>query len=93
MGRWPHARKNPEMGNSQGLQPRTRRILFSRIAALQIVAKWACVSGRPEKYEAYELNLVLADHSRFNLVDHRDRSPIEQDARLLAEVLNVPVVK
>lgn len=40
---------------------------------------------------SYEVNLVLADSNRINLVDHSRRSVIREDAQTLGRFLDVPV--
>lgn len=40
---------------------------------------------------SYEVNLVLADSSRVNLVDHSSKSVIREDAQTLGKFLDVPV--
>lgn len=50
--------------------------------------------GAFETYESshgYEINLVLADGSRINLVHHGARSIISEDAKTLGSFLEVPV--
>jgi len=40
---------------------------------------------------SYELNLILKDNTRKNLIDHADYSTIYNDAKLLSEFLEVPL--
>lgn len=44
-----------------------------------------------ESVTSYEINLVLADASRLNLVDHSRKSVILEDAQVLGKFLDVPV--
>lgn len=44
-----------------------------------------------EATSSYEINLVLADSSRVNLVDHSSKSVIREDAQTLGKFLDVPV--
>jgi hypothetical protein len=45
----------------------------------------------PEALLSYEINLVLTDGSRLNLVDHSIQSVIREDAQTLGAFLDVPV--
>ncbi len=40
----------------------------------------------------YELNLILKDGSRLNVVDHGNRDALQGDARTLAEFLDVDLL-
>lgn len=60
------------------------------IAGLQIVTEW--VKSDKSSYNSYELNLVLKDGSRLNVVDHGKEDKLEEDARTLAEFLGVPLI-
>jgi hypothetical protein len=48
-------------------------------------------SGSSSRYYSYEINLVLKDGSRINVVDHGDLARIQQDARQLGQFLDVPI--
>jgi hypothetical protein len=75
-------------GQSQ-LFPPARDIPFSRIHALQIIRER--VSGNKRRYWSYELNLVLQDGQRCNLMDHANLSRLQEDAQTLGRLLGVPV--
>ena len=49
------------------------------------------VSGSKSSYYSYEINLVLEDGSRRNVVDHGSLGQIRQDAQILAGFLEVPL--
>jgi len=59
------------------------------IHALQLLAE--LVRSNKSTYTSYELNLVLSDGRRINVVDHGDRDKIAADAQALGEFLEVPV--
>jgi hypothetical protein len=59
------------------------------IHALQIIPE--LVRSDNKSYVSYELNLVLKDGSRMNVVDHGNPLKLREDANLLAEFLDVPV--
>ena len=48
-------------------------------------------SGGSSRYYSYELNLVLKDGTRLNVVDHGGKSLLNANAETLAQFLNVPV--
>jgi len=64
-----------------------------RIHALQIIPERCTSSGKggSRSYTSYELNLVLDDGSRLNVVDHGNIDSLRNDARELATLLGRPV--
>lgn len=64
-------------------------VWLESIHALQIIAEY--MSGKNGGYYSYELNLVLKNGNRINIVDHGKRKKLAQDAEVLAEFLGVPV--
>ena len=62
---------------------------LDRIHALQIVSEY--IRGNKSSYHSYELNLVLDDGSRLNVVDHGNAAKLREDARVLSEFLEKPV--
>lgn len=65
---------------------------LSDIHALQLLAKYR--RPRPSdrrSYHTYELNLVLRDASRFNVMSHGDARRMHTDAGTLGTFLNVPL--
>ncbi len=64
------------------------------IAALQIPPKKHVHfrnNNRDRSFFSYELNLILDDNERINLMDHGDRADIYSDANKLSKYLGVPV--
>lgn len=59
------------------------------IYALQIVAEY--ISSKNHHYYSYELNLVLENGDRINLIDHGRRKKLTEDAKVLADFLGVPL--
>ena len=59
------------------------------VHAIQLIREY--VRSDKSSYYSYELNLVLADGSRVNVIDHGKKSEIMDDARKLGEFLGVPV--
>ncbi len=64
-------------------------VRLGEIHALQIVAKQ--IQGDSSSYVSYELNLVLKDASRVNVVDHGSKEKIRKDAAALATFLGRPL--
>ncbi|MBL4658927.1 MAG: hypothetical protein JKY19_01110 [Alcanivoracaceae bacterium] len=64
-------------------------IYFSEIHALQIVSER--VSSKNGSYYSHELNLVLKDASRFNLVDHGNHAQVISDANKLSDFMGKPL--
>jgi len=61
---------------------------LSNIQALQVLTER--VSGK-SSYNSYELNLVLKDGKRINVMDHGHEAALNADAQSLAQLLGVPV--
>ena len=64
-------------------------IPLSSIRTLQIIPEK--VSTRNSNFLSYEINLVLDNKKRINIVDYSDLSKIQADSKLLWEYLWVPV--
>ncbi len=59
------------------------------IVALQIIGER--IKGDKSYYTSFELNVVLEDASRLNVIDHGNLSAIIDDADTLANYLNIPI--
>lgn len=59
------------------------------IHAVQIIPEW--VRGNKSSYTSYELNLVLKDGKRLNVIDHGNVAALRTDAEVIAGFLQVPV--
>jgi len=59
------------------------------IHALQIISEH--VRGNKSSYTSYELNLIMKDRSRINIVDHGNINALRSDAIILSQFINVPV--
>ncbi len=62
---------------------------LSRIYALQILSER--VHSNNNSYTSYELNLVLRDGTRINLVDHGHYQNLKRDATTLGAFLGIPI--
>ena len=80
-------RKTPQHGSRRNsLKTFTR---FSEIYALQLISEYC--SGDKGSYYSYELNLVLKNGERINVVDHGNLNQIREDAGILSNYLNRPL--
>lgn len=62
---------------------------LEEIHALQLISEYC--SGDKSSYYSYELNLVMKDGSRINVIDHGKHKRIRADAETLSEFLDKPV--
>ena len=62
---------------------------LNEIEALQIIGE--TIHDNDGSYDSFELNLVLNDASRINVVDHGNLKAIIKDAEYLSEFLDVPI--
>lgn len=58
------------------------------VQAIQIIKER--VKSKNSSYNSYELNLVLKDASRINVVDHSKYEQIKEDARVIADFIGIP---
>ncbi|HCE44231.1 MAG TPA: hypothetical protein DET40_11845 [Lentisphaeria bacterium] len=61
---------------------------LDQIHALQLISEY--IRGNKSSYYSYELNLVLRDGSRINVVDHGDAAKLREDAQTLSKFLGKP---
>ncbi|NOX46536.1 MAG: hypothetical protein GXO89_06110, partial [Chlorobi bacterium] len=64
-------------------------IKLEDIHAIQLISEY--ISGKKSSYYSYELNLVLKDARRSNVIDHGNDSAIRSNANILSRFLDVPV--
>jgi hypothetical protein len=58
------------------------------VQAIQIIKER--VKSKNSSYSSYELNLVLKDASRVNVIDHSKLDQIKEDARVIADFIGIP---
>jgi hypothetical protein len=80
-------RKEPAMLDAAGRSENSTPL--SSIHALQLLTEY--VSGNKSSYYSYELNLVLNDGSRINVVDHGNLERLRSEAQTLSQFLGKPV--
>ncbi len=66
-------------------------IQLKHIHALQIIMEYQEDTNDSQPYYSYELNLVLDDSQRINVVDHGDAERLKKAATALADFLEKPV--
>ena len=62
---------------------------LEQIHALQLLSEY-CHTDKSHYY-SYELNLILKDSSRINVIDHGNLNKLREDANILAEFLGVSI--
>ncbi|NBC66559.1 MAG: hypothetical protein GVY07_13015 [Bacteroidetes bacterium] len=81
--------KAPQV-DSSGSKTKNDFVRLSQIHALQIISESVSKSNS-KSYRSYELNLVLKDASRLNMIDHGKVIKVREDAEKLSAFLGVPV--
>ncbi len=61
------------------------------VHAVQLIRELCSSSDDDTRFYSYEINLVMHDATRINVVDHGKLSAIRQDAQTLATFIDVPV--
>ncbi|WP_299362417.1 hypothetical protein [Winogradskyella sp.] len=67
----------------------TNQFELNRIIAIQIIGE--TITDEDGSYGSFELNLVLEDGTRRNVVDHGNLKSIIDDAHVISDFLNVPI--
>lgn len=66
--------------------------LLEQVHAIQLIREYCTSSGKnSSSYYSYEINLVMHDGSRTNVIDHGNLSRIRADAERLGRFIGVPV--
>ena len=68
-----------------------RSVSFAEIHSIQLLDE-EVRNPREQMFWSYELNLVLCDGKRINLIDHRDQREIRWDAGDLSRMMDVPIL-
>ncbi|MCF6269552.1 MAG: hypothetical protein L3J41_07570 [Melioribacteraceae bacterium] len=80
-------RKNPE--NTIGGSNLKNSTKLTNICAIQIISEY--VKNSNNAFDSFELNLILTDSQRLNVIDHSNLKQIRLDAKVLSEFLDIPV--
>ncbi|MCE0559313.1 hypothetical protein, partial [Motilimonas sp. E26] len=79
-----------------GNDNRSQQGYLKDIHAIQLIAEHIRTSssnGSPSNYMSYEMNLVLKDGERVNIMDHGKGQDVDESAQRLGEFLAVPIWK
>ena len=82
-----NSRQGPEKKTTHSSVKNFTRL--EKIHALQLVSEYC--QGNKSSFYSYELNLVLTNGKRINVVDHGNVDELRRDARTLAAFLEKPV--
>lgn len=74
---------------SRNIDNSKNHIRLKDIVAIQLLGEY--VQSDDSTYKSFELNLVLENGTRKNVVDHGNLKTIVKDARILSKFLNVPI--
>ena len=74
-------------------------VALSELHAIQLISEWVVQGGRGRRrsqrrstnFTSYELNLVRADGSRVNVMDHGDLRSVRATAERLSALLEIPI--
>lgn len=66
-----------------------KNIALSRIVAIQIIGE--VIKSKDSRYKSFELNIVLDNSKRLNVIDHGNIKGVTTDAQTLSEFLQVPI--
>jgi hypothetical protein len=80
-------RKSPEMVYNKSEVK--NYVPLDKIHALQLISEH--IRNQKSSYYSYELNLVLEDGNRINVIDHGSQDKVREDAHTLAGWLLIPV--
>jgi predicted nucleic acid-binding protein len=66
-------------------------IPLKNIHALQLLAETVSWWKNHSSYISYELNIILKDSTRINIVDHWDLKQLKKDAKKIADKLKIKI--
>ncbi|MCE2571217.1 hypothetical protein [Motilimonas eburnea] len=68
---------------------------LKEVAALQVLTELVSSTseGRTSRFYSYELNLVLRNAQRVNIMDHGNKKALDNDAYTVAKELGLPVLR
>ncbi len=82
-------RKKPQHTLGLGTQKKHALTHLNEVKAIQVIRER--ISSKNGSYHSYEINLVLHDASRVNVIDHGKHDAVMEDAEILATTLGVPL--
>jgi len=63
---------------------------LKELVALQIIAEQ--ITGKNGGYTSWEINIIHKDNTRYNVIDHGDKTSIDYDAKIISEFLSIPIL-
>lgn len=81
--------KRPKHKNTISESKKTDIIGLNEVDAIQVLRER--IRSKNGSYYSYEINLVLKDASRVNIIDHGKQAAVIEDAETLAQALGVPL--
>lgn len=88
-------RGSAKLSDPRALTAQTDWVRLQDIKAIQLLREGVTSTsdnGRRSSYWSYEMNLVLNDGRRINVMDHGKQASIRQDAEVIGRFLGVPVL-
>lgn len=83
-------RKSPHKMYRRSYTPKNKNsVELENIHALQLLSEYC--SSNKSSYYSYELNLILNNGERINVIDHGSKNKIREDAETLSQFLGKPV--
>ena len=69
---------------------------LNKLHAVQVIEEFVSGSGdedsgRSNSYDSYEVNLVMSDGKRVNVLDHGSKKAIDEDSKAIAALFDVPL--
>ena len=69
---------------------------LNKLHAVQVIEESVSGSGdedngRSNSYDSYEVNLVMSDGKRVNILDHGNKKAIDEDSKTIASLFKVPL--
>lgn len=84
-----HSYKKPRFSL---FNPSDKHIKLNEIHAIQLIPRYnEPPKGGGWSYYNFELNIILLDKRRMNVICHKDLRQIRQDATILSDFLDVPI--
>lgn len=81
-----HKKPDPMMGDKN---KHATLIDLNKVKAVQVIKEH--IRSNKSNYHSYEINLVLEDASRINVIDHGKHQAVIEDAEKLSQELGVPL--
>lgn len=88
-------RGSAKLSDPRALTTQTDWVRLQDIKAIQLLREGVTSTsdnGRRRSYWSYEVNLVLTDGRRINVMDHGKQASIRHDAEAIGRLLGVPVL-